>query len=67
MPGGGILRATIVVGGRGVGTWGMRRERGTLWIELKPFAALDPATTEAVEAEVADIGRFEGIPATLVP
>jgi hypothetical protein len=65
MPGGGVLRATIVVGGRGVGTWGMRRERGTLRIEVKPFAALDPSTAEAVEAEVADIGRFEGIPATL--
>jgi Winged helix DNA-binding domain len=67
MPGGGILRATIVVDGRGVGTWGMRRDRGTLQVEPKPFAALGRATSEAIETEVADIGRFEGMPATLAP
>jgi hypothetical protein len=66
MPGGGILRATIVADGRGVGTWGMRRERTALRVELKPFARLDPAMTGAIEDEVADIGRFEGIPATPV-
>jgi Winged helix DNA-binding domain len=67
MPGGGILRATVVADGRGVGTWGMRRDRGTLQVELKPFVALDAATTGAIETEVADIGRFEGMRATLAP
>jgi Winged helix DNA-binding domain len=65
MPGGGVLRATILLDGRGVGTWRMRRERGGLRIDLEPFSRLEPATAEAIEAEVADIGRFEGVPATL--
>jgi hypothetical protein len=63
MPGGGVLRATIVRDGVAIGTWRLRRHGGMLRIELEPFAGLDAATRRALDAEIADIGRFEGIPA----
>jgi hypothetical protein len=51
-PGGGILRPTIVVNGRGVGAW--RRSGAT--VEIEPFG------TESIDAdeEVADVQRFLG-------
>jgi hypothetical protein len=60
MPGGGLIRPTIIVDGVAVGTWGMRRKAGTVEVELNPFARLDPETTAAIRAEVQDIKRFEG-------
>jgi Winged helix DNA-binding domain len=65
MPGGGILRPTIVVDGVAVGTWRSRRAGRAIRVEPDPFAPLDAATAEAIEAEVADVGRFEGVPAAL--
>ena len=32
---------------------------------IEPFAALAPEVEDAIEAEVADIGRFEGLDATV--
>ena len=66
MPGGGLLRPTIVVDGVAAGTWRLRRGGSTLKVEVEPFAPLDAATAKEVAAEVADIGRFEGKPAELV-
>jgi hypothetical protein len=60
MPGGGLIRPTIIVDGVAAGTWGMRRKAGTVEVELNPFARLDPETTAAIRAEVQDIKRFEG-------
>jgi hypothetical protein len=60
MPGGGILRPAIVVDGRAVGKWSSRRSGANLKVELEPFEPLDSATFTAVEAEVADVRRFEG-------
>jgi hypothetical protein len=54
-PGGGVLRAVAVDDGRVVGTW----RRGRKGPEVEPFSALDPAVTEALEAEAADVTRFE--------
>jgi Winged helix DNA-binding domain len=54
-PGGGILRAVAVDDGRVVATW----RRGRRGIELEPFAPLDPVAATALEAEAADIARFE--------
>jgi hypothetical protein len=65
MPGGGILRPSIVVDGAAAGTWRLRRGGSTLKVEVEPFALLDAATGKEVAAEVADIGRFEGKPAEL--
>ena len=66
LPGGGILRPTICVDGRFVGTWRSSRSGKKLEFELEPFGRLDPAWMEAIEAEVADIGRFENVQASVV-
>jgi hypothetical protein len=43
----------------------MPRGRGELRVEIEPFGELDKATLQAIEAEVADVGRFEAAPAAL--
>jgi hypothetical protein len=57
-PGGGLLHPTIVRDGRALGTWkapvASRRE-----VELDLFEPVDAETQRAVDAEVADISRFE--------
>ena len=59
MPGGGLIRATVLVDGVAVGTWGMRRKRGEAEVEVSPFSAFDAGVGEAVRAEVEDVRRFE--------
>jgi Winged helix DNA-binding domain len=66
LPGGGVLRPTICVDGRLVGLWSSKRSGDRLAIDLEPFEPLDEAVLAAIQAEVADIGRFEGLAATLV-
>jgi hypothetical protein len=57
-PGGGMLSPTLVLDGRALGTWkpptAARRE-----VELELFEPLDGATRRAVDAEIADVSRFE--------
>ena len=65
MPGGGILRPSIVVDGVAAGTWRLRRGGSTLKVEVEPFDELDPAVAEAIAAEAIDVGRFEGKAAEL--
>jgi hypothetical protein len=55
----------ILVDGVAAGTWGLRRTGGAARVALDPFRELDADTIRAIEAEVTDIGRFEGCPATL--
>jgi hypothetical protein len=64
-PGAGIVRATVLADGIAVATWTARRAGGRITIALDPFAPLDAATQAAVDREVKDIGRFEGLEATL--
>jgi hypothetical protein len=59
MPGGGLIRPTILVDGVAVGTWSMRRKGPRVDIVLDPFEPLDDETTAAVRAEVQDVERFE--------
>jgi len=54
-PGGGILRATAVAGGRVVGTWS--RRRGGVAVEL--FAPLPARVAAALRREAGDVSRFE--------
>jgi hypothetical protein len=65
VPGGGIVRPTITVDGRFVGTWASRRSGSKLSVTVEPFTELDRATLATIENEVADIGRFEGLEAGL--
>jgi hypothetical protein len=66
MPGGGVLRATIVSDGVAVGIWRLRRSGGAIRVELEPFVDLDARTRRAIDAEIADVGRFEAMPAAAV-
>ncbi|MQA72969.1 MAG: winged helix DNA-binding domain-containing protein [Solirubrobacterales bacterium] len=65
-PGGGIIRPTISVDGRFVGTWASKRSGSRLAVTIEPFGELEPAVEEAIEAEIADLGRFEGLSAERV-
>ncbi|MDQ3850110.1 MAG: winged helix DNA-binding domain-containing protein, partial [Actinomycetota bacterium] len=59
-PGGGIIRPAILVDGRVVATWRPGRARGTVTVSVAPFED-EPAPREALEAQVADLGRFLGV------
>jgi hypothetical protein len=65
LPGGGMVRPTITVDGRFVGTWSSKRSGKQLVVEPEPFRRLDPAWRSQLEREVADIGRFEDVDARL--
>jgi hypothetical protein len=67
IPGGGVVRPTVTVGGRFVGTWASKRSGKRLDVAVEPFETLDPFWAAAVRAEVEDIGRFEDVAATLAP
>lgn len=64
-PGGGMLHPTIVHDGVAIGLWRSKRAGKRITVELEPFEALENATMSAIEAEVADVGRFEGVEAAL--
>jgi hypothetical protein len=66
VPGGGIVRPAIVADGRFVGTWSSKRSGNRLTVSIEPFEARHSELAEAIDAEVADVGRFEGLVATLV-
>jgi hypothetical protein len=66
VPGGGIIRPAITVDGRIVGAWSSKRSGSRLSVSIEPFERLDPAIADAIAGEVADIGRFERVTATLV-
>jgi hypothetical protein len=59
MPGGGLIRPTILIDGVAVGTWGMRRKGGAVEVEVSPFGSVDADVGEAIRGEVEDIQRFE--------
>jgi hypothetical protein len=60
-PGGGMLRAVATDDGLVTGTWGARRRGGRLRVDVDPFARLEPAVAAALEADAADVARFEGL------
>jgi hypothetical protein len=63
--GGGWIRPVIVEDGRLIGGWRVTRKGGEMQISISPLAPFSSVTRTAVEAEVADIGRFEGRPVTV--
>ena len=65
VPGGGIVRPAVVADGRFVATWRSQRSGKRLAVTIEPFAELDPCAEAALRAEVEDLGRFEGLTATL--
>lgn len=65
LPGGGVLRPSVCVDGKLVGVWSSRRDGRRLRVAVEPFGNLNPALLDAIQAEVADVGRFEEVEATL--
>ncbi|MFC6725476.1 DNA glycosylase AlkZ-like family protein, partial [Halobium palmae] len=59
-PGGGVIRPTVVVDGRVVGTWSLDRSRTTAVVSVDRFdpGASSAAVDRDLEAEVDDVGRF---------
>ena len=63
--GGGWLHPAVVVNGHAVAAWSLRRFDGRGRLQFEPFAGTSRAIRAGIEAEVADIGRFLGLPVTL--
>lgn len=53
---GGLIRPSVVLDGRVIGTWMLDRASGRITVET--FAPLPRRVLRLVEAEVADVGRF---------
>ena len=64
--GGGWLRPIIVRDGVAIGGWSYRRKGEAVQVTLGAPKSLTRADRKAIEAEVADIERFEGAPVRLV-
>jgi hypothetical protein len=60
-PGGGIVRAVILVGARAAGTWGARRAAGKLTVTREPFEPLSEEDEAALDDEERDLARFEAL------
>jgi hypothetical protein len=65
MPGGGILHASVLLDGRVIGRWQLKRTRQAIEVTIEPFEALPSDVTPLLEAEVEDIGRFLGRQASM--
>ncbi|HEX2374619.1 MAG TPA: winged helix DNA-binding domain-containing protein [Actinomycetota bacterium] len=63
--GGGWIHPAVVVDGRVAGTWRARRAGDRLDVMVEPFGRLPPGCRPALEAEVADLGRFLEVDARL--
>jgi hypothetical protein len=55
---GGMIRPTVLIDGQVMGTWALERAKGR--VTVKPFGPLTPAVRRAIDAELADLGRFLG-------
>ncbi|MEO8888267.1 MAG: winged helix DNA-binding domain-containing protein [Jatrophihabitantaceae bacterium] len=63
---GGMIRPTVLLDGRIVGRWQLRRTAGSTTLEAIPFINLTSRVKHALDAEVADVARFLGTQVTLV-
>ncbi|MDQ3769874.1 MAG: winged helix DNA-binding domain-containing protein [Actinomycetota bacterium] len=64
--GGGILRPTVVHGGRIIATWRPERSPGRITFSVEPFTAdLDLAVNASLTAAVQETGAFAGRKPTL--
>jgi hypothetical protein len=57
-PGGGILRATLLVDGMAAGIWSRRRRTHDLVVQVQHFENLPPGVLPALEVEVEHLGNF---------
>jgi hypothetical protein len=64
-PGGGVVSAAVLHGGRIVGRWSQRRQRDRLAVTVEAFGRLPAGVPDGIEDEVCDLGRFLGVNAHL--
>ena len=57
-PGGGLLRAVVLVDGIAKATWKTQRKRDRLVVVVEPFERLTDGVKRVLEAEFADLERF---------
>ena len=57
-PGGGLIRACLLVDGEAQANWKLEKRRAGLRVVVEPFEALEPSILPFVEAEVESLGRF---------
>ena len=60
--GGGFIMPAVLVDGRVVGTWRQTRRTGHLHIGIEGFERMPKRLEPGIEAEIADLGRFLGVP-----
>ncbi len=63
----GTFNSPIVIGGKVVGSWRRTFTRGTVVIELAPFAPLTAVDIEAIKSAAQRYGEFLNMPVMLVP
>lgn len=64
--GGGWLHPAVIVNGRAVGAWSLRRSGGRpAQAIVEPSGPLGATLRSGIEAEVADLGRFLGLPVAM--
>lgn len=56
--GGGIIRPTVVIDGRIVGTWSASSAHGTVEIVARTFKKLSKAQAAGLESEASDVARY---------
>ena len=56
--GGGWLHPAVVVNGRAVAAWSLRRDGRRAHVDVEPVERITRAVRAGIEAEVVDIGRF---------
>ncbi len=59
-PGGGLIRACVVIDGVAVANWKLEQQRKTARIVVSPFETLDTSLLPFMEAEVGNLARFLG-------
>ena len=62
---GGVIRPTVLLDGRVVGRWQLSRRDGAVAVTVEEFESLSAVARRQLDAEVADVGRFLDVPATL--
>ncbi|MCY3779075.1 MAG: winged helix DNA-binding domain-containing protein [Chloroflexi bacterium] len=57
-PGGGLIRACLLVDGEAVANWKLEKQRAGVRVFVEPFEALDQSLLPYLEAEVQSLGFF---------
>jgi hypothetical protein len=63
--GGGWLHPALIVNGRAIGAWSLRRTAGTAEMTVETIGPVRRSLRSAIEAETTDVGRFLGLNAKL--